>query len=260
MVVLLAVAFADGGAKTCVMRGLPLKIDWTEQGAVKVRDGSDVLVSVDVGALVGTTTLKCLPEGLQFLTDTHRIPGKITLEKVNVGLGPTLDSLDPARFAAAAAARPAPAPAPRPAKKPSPAPVPEPVVAAKPRHRGADDAEACVSTRVWDAYKPSTDDAEAGWRVRALTTSVLEAGKPSNHAVALVEGLEYRFVACAQASVEDLDLVLVDTTGHVVAVDTTHGRLLTVGFRPPASGAYHVLLTDPAGAGDVGVALGVVVR
>lgn len=245
---MLAIAFADGGSKTCVLRGLPLEIRWTEAGAVKVLDKGDVLVSVNVGELKGTTTLKCTGDNLQFLTDTHRLPGKITLEKVNVGLGPTLDTLDPARFAVAAAA---PAPTPRPRPRPvAAAPPPEPEA---PRHTGVAAAEACVNVQAWSDYAE-------GWRVRKITADLLPEGERRNHAVTLLGGNAYRFYGCAQSSVSDLELVVYDAKGRAVARDSTGDRQPIVDFVPPESGMYHVVLADSERGGDIGVAFGVVYR
>jgi len=244
----ISLALADAGSRTCVMRSLPVRIAWTESGDVTVKDGSAVLVSVNVGALVGTTSVRCKGDSLEFLTDTHRIPGKITLEKVKVGLGEIFDTLDPKRFEEAkVAARPhTPRHRNRRPAAPPPAPVPT-------RPVGVAAAEACVNTKAWDDY-------DQGWRVRSITAELMDATEGRNLAVSLLEGNEYRFFGCAQSSVGDLQLRVFGEDGRAVAVDSSHDRQPQVDFRPAVSGTYHVVLTAPDEDGKLGAALGVVYR
>jgi len=230
------------------MRSLPVRIAWNAAGDVTVKDGGDVLVSVNVGALQGTTSVRCKGDSLEFLTDTHRIPGKITLEKVKVGLGEIFDTLDPKRFEAAkVAARPH-----RPrhrSTRPAPLP-PEPV---RTRPIGVAAAEACVNIKAWDDY-------DEGWRVRSISAELMDPSEGRNLAVSLLEGNQYRFFGCAQSSVGDLQLRVYSEHGRVVAVDSSQDRQPQVDFRPTVSGTYHVVLTAPEEEGKLGAALGVLYR
>lgn len=122
----------------------------------------------------------------------------------------------------------------------------------------ADEAEAdsCLRTKVWDGYAD-------GWGVRTMTSTELEDGKTRAYLVTLYEGNEYRLRSCADGAFRNLDLLLYDTKGNVIARDDTLDREPEIAFRPPATGTYYVVLyareTAQAG-GKGGVAMAVVYR
>ncbi len=236
-------ALADAGSKTCSMRGLRFAVQWTESGSVTVKENGDRIVGFEVGALKGTTTLQCDGETLRFLTDTHRIRGRFTLEKVAVDLSDILDTLSPERLARAS--QPKPRPRRRAAPKPPPAPK---------RPAGEAAAQACVNTKVWDGY----DD---GWRVRTVQARMLDAGDKATWTMTLVSGNTYRFFGCSEASVRRLDLVLYGQEGAAKASDMDGDRQPYVDFTPDLTQTVHaVLLAPDLDDGKAGVALGVVHR
>jgi hypothetical protein len=237
-------AHADAGSKTCRIRGLLFDIQWTESGSVTVKENGDRIVGFEVGALKGTTTLQCDGDTLRFLTDTHRVRGRFTLEKVAVDLSDVLGSLSPERLARAQKAEPRTRTR-RPAPKPPPAPK---------RYAGEAAAEACVNTKAWDGYGD-------GWRVRTVQARTVEGNDRATWTLTLLAGNTYRFFGCSEASVRQLDLVLYGGDFDARASDIGGDRQPTVDYTPDRTETVHVVLAAPeAPGGKAGVALGVVHR
>lgn len=118
------------------------------------------------------------------------------------------------------------------------------------------DAETCLRTKVWDGYAQ-------GWGVRTMTSTSLPDGKTRNYLVTLYEGNEYRIQTCADEQVANLDLLLYDTKGNVLARDESTNREPEITFKPTATGTYYIVLyhreaarTDAVG----GAAMAVVYR
>lgn len=97
------------------------------------------------------------------------------------------------------------------------------------------DAETCLRTKVWDGYAD-------GWGVRTMTSGALADGSTKNYLVTLYEGNEYRVRTCADDAVADLDVLLYDVGGKVIARDTTTDREPEITFKPTATGTYYVVL------------------
>ena len=240
----IGLALGSAGSRTCVFRGISMEIRWKEDGTVKVLDRGRLLVSADAGKFVGTTTASCLPEGVKFLTDTHEVPGKLTLETAKIGLSSVLDTLDPARLKAAAAPRPRPRARPRPRPQPAAAP---------PRQDPAErSVKECVQTTVYAAY----DD---GWALRSIVVDTIDAYDRRNYVVSLVAGNEYRFVGCGESNLANVDLILYDQEGVPVSRDETSSRQPQMSFRPAKTGQYHVFVMNPSGY-DAAISMGVVYR
>ena len=97
------------------------------------------------------------------------------------------------------------------------------------------DAETCLQTKVWAGYGE-------GWGVRTMTSTSLPDGKTRNYLVTLYEGNDYRIQTCADAQIANLDLLLYDTKGNVLArVDST-GREPELNYTPTATGTYYIVL------------------
>lgn len=118
------------------------------------------------------------------------------------------------------------------------------------------DAESCLRTKVWDGYAE-------GWGVRTMTSTSIADGRTRNYLVTLYEGNEYRIQTCADEEISNLDLLLYDTRGNVIARDTTDDRQPEVSFKPTATGTYYIVLYNRLAADQGatgGAAMAVVYR
>ncbi|MEZ4239167.1 MAG: hypothetical protein R3F59_24040 [Myxococcota bacterium] len=97
------------------------------------------------------------------------------------------------------------------------------------------EAEACLRTKVWEGYAQ-------GWGVRTMTSTTIPDGKTRNYLVTLYQGNEYRIQSCADDQVKNLDLLLYDTNGNVIARDNTVDREPEVTFKPETTGTYYIVL------------------
>lgn len=97
------------------------------------------------------------------------------------------------------------------------------------------DAETCLRTKVWDGYAQ-------GWGVRTMTSTTVPDGKTRNYLVTLYQGNEYRIQTCADDQVRNLDVLLYDTKGNVIARDTTVDREPEVVFKPTTTGTYYIVI------------------
>lgn len=217
MFALALLSLAHAGTKTCTYRGLPTTLTWDDAGHLRVLDGEDLLVEVDLELPSGTTSARCLPEGARFLTDTHAARGKLTLATRTVSLGSVLDTLDPARF--------------------------------ERNRKREQEALTCSRTAVWDDYGD-------GWRVRALTSDVAAAGEPEVLQLSLLPSTTYRFSACVDASATDLTLQLVDLEGKVVQTAGGSGRSRTLTVESPAVATRFVVVRHD-GASEAGISVAV---
>lgn len=118
------------------------------------------------------------------------------------------------------------------------------------------DAETCLRTKVWDGYAQ-------GWGVRTLTSTTLPDGKTRNYLVTLYEGNDYRIQTCADEQIANLDLLLYDARGNVLARDQSADREPEITFTPKNTGTYYIVLynREAAKADAVGgAAMAVVYR
>ncbi|MEQ1505449.1 MAG: hypothetical protein ABMB14_24670 [Myxococcota bacterium] len=109
------------------------------------------------------------------------------------------------------------------------------VFLAGPARADEKEAESCLRTKVWDGYAE-------GWGVRTMTSTSIPNGKTRNYLVTLYEGNAYKIQTCADETIENLDLLLYDTKGNVIARDTTRDRQPEVAFQPTATGTYYIVL------------------
>ena len=86
-----------------------------------------------------------------------------------------------------------------------------------PARAGESEAESCLRSKVWDGYAE-------GWGVRTMTSTTLPDGKTRNYLVTLYEGNEYKVRTCADESIVNLDVLLYDVKGAVIARDSTTDR------------------------------------
>lgn len=119
---------------------------------------------------------------------------------------------------------------------------------------GTREAESCLRAKVWEGYSD-------GWGVRTLTASELAQGKTRNYVVNLFKGNKYKIETCGDDNVTNLDVLLYDQAGTVLARDTTTDRQPVVEFTPTVTGSYYVVLyarelTKP----EAGVAMAVVYK
>jgi hypothetical protein len=121
---------------------------------------------------------------------------------------------------------------------------------------GESEADACLRTKVWDGYAD-------GWGIRTMTSTTLADGKTRNYLVTLYEGNAYRIQTCADDAVKNLDVLLYDTKGNVIARDSAVDREPVVEFKPEATGTYYIVLYNREAAtpgSEAGVAMAVVYR
>lgn len=104
-----------------------------------------------------------------------------------------------------------------------------------PAHAGTADAETCLRAKVWESYAD-------GWGVRTLASTELQSGKNRNYVVNLFQGNQYRIATCGDERMVNLDVLLYDAAGQVVARDSTTDREPVIEFTPPATGSYYVVL------------------
>lgn len=131
-----------------------------------------------------------------------------------------------------------------------------------PAHADEKEAETCLRTKVWDGYAQ-------GWGVRTMTSTSIPDGKTRNYLVTLYEGNEYQIQTCADANVRNLDVLLYDTQGNVIARDNTpapgspagtEDREPRIAFKPPSTGTYYIVVYNrearrPEDVGGVAMAV-----
>lgn len=113
-----------------------------------------------------------------------------------------------------------------------------------------EEAELCVRTKVWDGYAE-------GWAIRTMTSTSLADGTTKNYLVTLYAGNDYQFTACADGNSGNLDLLLYDRDGRVVARDETKGREPQFTYKPTTTATFYVVLyaqkserpSEPTGVG-----------
>lgn len=115
------------------------------------------------------------------------------------------------------------------------------------------EAEACTQAKVQDGYAQ-------GWAVRTTSTDTLAQGERDVLALTLHTGNSYRLLACADAQVASLDLVVYDAAGKVLAQDSDPGREPVVEFTPTSTGKFYIAVfatgvTAPGAKGGVATAV-----
>lgn len=96
-------------------------------------------------------------------------------------------------------------------------------------------AEDCLRTKVWEGYPD-------GWGIRTMTSSDVQAGKTKNFQVTLYKGNTYRIQTCGDEDIENLDVLLYNAQGSVVARDASTDREPQVEFSPSETGTYYIVL------------------
>jgi hypothetical protein len=128
-----------------------------------------------------------------------------------------------------------------------------PVALASDAFASEDDAEECLRTKIWDGYND-------GWAVRTATSATLGKGEYRIYLVTLYAGNEYQIMSCADAEASNIDLVLHDADGNVVAQDGDVSRQPMVTYKPTSTDTYFVAvhateLVNPTGKSGVGMAV-----
>ncbi len=119
---------------------------------------------------------------------------------------------------------------------------------------GTREAESCLRAKVWEGYAD-------GWGVRTLTATELASGKTRNYVVNLFKGNQYKIQTCGDDHVTNLDVLLYDQAGTVLARDTTTDRQPVVEFTPTETGSYYVVLyARELAKPEAGVAMAVVYK
>lgn len=113
-----------------------------------------------------------------------------------------------------------------------------------------DQAETCVRAKVWDGYGQ-------GWAIRTMTKTTLKSGATKGYEVTLYQGNEYEIQACGDSNASNLDLLLYDQDGRIVARDNTKSREPLFTYKPTATATFYVVVygqklvdaSKPAGVG-----------
>lgn len=96
------------------------------------------------------------------------------------------------------------------------------------------EAESCLKSKVWEAYSD-------GWSMRSLAPTDIAPGTTKVWKITALANRTYRMMACADARVTNLDLVVYDDKGQVVTRDATVDRQPMAELVPPKSGTYYVV-------------------
>lgn len=110
------------------------------------------------------------------------------------------------------------------------------------------DARCCMGAKAWEA-------SESGWGSPKAEDFLLEPGKYEKISFSAIKGMTYRFEACGDASVRELDLILYDKEGKELLRDEQEGREPIFTWTAPSSGARYlvVYLRETAGGAPGGV-------
>lgn len=98
----------------------------------------------------------------------------------------------------------------------------------------AGEAESCTKAKVWEAYND-------GWSMRSMSPVDVAPGTVKVWKVTAMPGRTYKFVACGDPRIVDLDLVVYDANGQVVARDSTTDRQPSVELTAEKSTTWYVV-------------------
>lgn len=96
-------------------------------------------------------------------------------------------------------------------------------------------AECCLGAKWWEA-------AEDGWGSPRFETVTLEPGKYEKFPVTLTKNLHFRFEACGDETVSEVDLLLYDPKGEVLVQDGQEGREPRMTWFEPQRGTRTVVV------------------
>jgi len=109
----------------------------------------------------------------------------------------------------------------------------------------AEEAQSCLEVKLADLWKE-------GVRSRPIETAMLKLGETKEVEHLLYGGFEVTFRGCAGAGATNLDLLLVDDAGTIVARDASKSRDPVLVVKPPATGRYRVVAYLRGVEGSVG--------
>jgi hypothetical protein len=102
-------------------------------------------------------------------------------------------------------------------------------------HADEAEAESCLRTKIWDGYNE-------GWAVRTATSATLAQAEYRIYLVTLYKGNEYRIIGCGDRASADIDVVLHDSEGNVLAQDESENRQPVVTYKPSATDTFFVVI------------------
>lgn len=100
-------------------------------------------------------------------------------------------------------------------------------------HADEEEAETCLRTKIWEGYA-------SGWQVRSSTNATLGSGEHRVFLVTLYAGNGYNFLACGDKNSGNLDLVLYDAQGNVLATDNSNDREPKLAYTPTATDTFYL--------------------
>lgn len=96
-------------------------------------------------------------------------------------------------------------------------------------------AEQCVRSAMWDGWAD-------GWYNHSMRAAELEPGAAKHFLVTMQGGMNYTLLGCGDSGVENLDMMVYDLDGHVIARDYSFAGKTNVQFTPEETGGYYVVL------------------
>ncbi len=97
------------------------------------------------------------------------------------------------------------------------------------------ESEGCLRTQIWDGYND-------GWAIRTATTTTLGTSEYRVYLMTLYKGNEYRLLACGDDQASNIDVVLHNSDGQVVAEETVDGREPVLLFKPKHTDTFFVVI------------------
>lgn len=94
-------------------------------------------------------------------------------------------------------------------------------------------AETCLRTKIWEGYT-------SGWQVRSQTNATLGSGEHRVYLITLYAGNEYKFMACGDNNAANLDIVIYDAQGNVLATDNSNDREPQLKYTPAVTDTFYL--------------------
>ena len=98
-------------------------------------------------------------------------------------------------------------------------------------------ARSCIREQVMVSY-------ESGWSLRGSTIARLGNDDAQAYTLSLLEGLEYRLMACGDEQTGPINLVILDEDGRQVGGQAGQTRQADLVFHPPHTGTYTLAVVN----------------
>lgn len=114
-------------------------------------------------------------------------------------------------------------------------------------------AENCIKQKVWEGYNQ-------GYGVRTMAVSTLGNQEYKVYKTTLYAGNEYKFLACGDEEITNVDLVLYDVLGNRLAFDPFTMREPFLVYTPSTTDTFYIVvhatqMTNPTRKGAAAIAV-----